>query len=61
MKRTILGLAAVATAAFAAPHASAAVQYCDATFRPACEQCLPVVDFTDRPLVCVKLDDLVRA
>lgn len=58
MKRTILGgLAIAAVASFAAPHASAEVQYCDATFRPSCEQCLPV-EFTQRPLYCVYLDSI---
>jgi hypothetical protein len=53
MKRVLLGFAIAGVAAFAAPHATAAVEYCDATFRPSCEQCLPdAVNYTGQP-ICV--------
>lgn len=52
MKRVLLGIAFAGTAAFAAPHATAAVEYCDATFRPSCQQCLPVVNWTGQE-ICV--------
>lgn len=52
MKRVLLGIAFAGTAAFAAPHATAEVRYCDATFLPRCNQCVPAVDYTGRP-ICV--------
>ena len=52
MKRVLLGLAVVASAAFAAPPASAAV--CGETFQPPCEHCVQP-DWTFGPLVCVDL------
>ena len=53
MKRILTGLAIAASAASFAPQASAAVEYCDATFRPSCTQCLPApVNYTGAP-ICV--------
>lgn len=59
MKRTLLGLAIAAVAATAAPQAASAVEYCDATFRPSCSQCLPdQVNWTGMP-ICVWIGDLL--
>ncbi len=61
MKRILIGLAIAGSAAAFAPQASA-VEYCDATFRPSCEQCLPeeAVNWTGMP-ICVWIGGLLPA
>lgn len=60
MKRILIGLAIAGSAAAFAPQASA-VEYCDATFRPSCEQCLPdAVNWTGAP-ICVSIGGLLPA
>lgn len=59
MKRTLLGLAIAALAATAAPQTASAVEYCNATFRPSCTQCLPApVNYTGAP-ICIWIGDLL--
>ncbi len=61
MKRTLLGLAIAAVAVAAAPQAASAVEYCDATFRPQCEQCPPEqVNWTGQPF-CQNIGGLLPA
>ena len=54
MKRLVLALA-VATS-FAIPAAPAFADHCGDTLQPPCETCVPLVDYTDRPIVCVPVD-----
>ena len=60
MKRILIGLAIAGSAAAFAPQASA-VEYCDATFRPSCEQCLPEQVNWTGALICTSIGGLLPA
>lgn len=54
MKRYVLAVAVAAS--FVLPAAPALADHCGDTLQPPCETCVPFVDFTDRPIVCVPID-----
>ena len=47
-----LGLVAAAAVAFAAPASAEPIEYCDATYRPRCEQCVEATQFVRK---CVNI------